>query len=160
VLTNTFSLSSRWVDFSNPFSPGRCSASGVSSSCPSTAAMTWYSSLRGTMTMTVNDSPGGGDLHDGISPRQKRNTPVVPATLLAGGGGDGATVATQEAAPYRLSNQSEPIMLALLRGTCRVLSSRLRQRRAPFSRNVPAPSGLTMPAPSPRTCWASPSYLR
>jgi hypothetical protein len=34
VLTNNFPLSSRWVVFSNLFSPGRCSASGVSSSCP------------------------------------------------------------------------------------------------------------------------------
>jgi hypothetical protein len=34
MLTNNFSLSSRWVVFSNLFSPGRCSASGVSSSCP------------------------------------------------------------------------------------------------------------------------------
>jgi hypothetical protein len=45
-------------------------------------------------TMTINDSPGGGDLHDGISLWQKRDTPVVPTTLLARGGGDGATVAT------------------------------------------------------------------
>jgi hypothetical protein len=104
VLTNTFLLSSRWVDFSNFFSPGRCSTLGVSSSCPSTAATTWYSSLRSMTTTTVNSSPGGGDLHDGISPRRKRSTRVVPATLLAGGDGDGATVATQEATPYRLSN--------------------------------------------------------
>jgi hypothetical protein len=34
VLTNNFPLSSRWVVFSNLFSSGRCSASGVSSSCP------------------------------------------------------------------------------------------------------------------------------
>jgi hypothetical protein len=40
VLTNTFPLSSRWVVFSNLFSRGRCSVSGVSSSCPSTAATT------------------------------------------------------------------------------------------------------------------------
>jgi hypothetical protein len=160
VLTNTFPLSSRWVDFSNLFSLGRCSASGVSSSCPSTVATTWYSSLRSTTTTTVNGSPGGGDLHDGISPRRKRNTPVIPATLLAGGDGDGATVATQEAAPYRLSNQSEPTTPALLLGTCRVLSSRLGQRRAPLPRNELAPSGPTTPAPSQRTYWASPSYLR
>jgi hypothetical protein len=44
VLTNTFPLSYRWVVFSNLFSPGRCSASGVSSSCPVTVATTWYSS--------------------------------------------------------------------------------------------------------------------
>jgi hypothetical protein len=34
VLTKNFPLSSRWVVFSNLFSSGRCSASGVSSSCP------------------------------------------------------------------------------------------------------------------------------
>jgi hypothetical protein len=43
VLTNNFPLSSRWVVSSNLFSPGRCSASGASSSCPSTAATTWHS---------------------------------------------------------------------------------------------------------------------
>jgi hypothetical protein len=100
VLTNAFSLSSRWGVFSNLFSPGRCSASRVSSSCPSTAATTWYSSPRGATTTTVFDSPDGGELGDNISPRQKRSTLVVPATLLAGGGGDGATMATQEAAPW------------------------------------------------------------
>jgi hypothetical protein len=159
VLTNTFPLSPRWVDFSNLFSPGRCSTSGVSSSCPSTAATTWYSSPR-SMTTTIVGSPGDGEFDDGISPRWKRNTRVVPATLLTGGDGDGATMATQEAAPYRLSNQSESTTPALLRGTCRVLSSRLRQRRASLPRNVPAPSGLMTPAPSQRTCWALASYMR
>jgi hypothetical protein len=43
-VNDTFPLSSRWVVSSNLFSPGHCSASGVSSSCPSTAATTWYSS--------------------------------------------------------------------------------------------------------------------
>jgi hypothetical protein len=127
VLTNTFPLSSRWVDISNLFSPGRCSTSGVSSSCPSTAATTWYCSLRSTTTTTVNGSPGGGELDDGISPQRRRNTRVAPATLLAGGDRDGATVDTQEAAPYRLSNQSESTTPALLWGMCQVLSSRLRQ---------------------------------
>jgi hypothetical protein len=47
VVTNAFLLSSRWGAFRNLFSPGRCSASGVSSSCPSTVATTWYSSPRG-----------------------------------------------------------------------------------------------------------------
>jgi hypothetical protein len=73
VLTNTFPLSSRWVDFSNLFSPGRCSASGVLSSCPSTAAMTWYSSPR-SMTTTIVGSPGGGEFDDGF-PRGERGTP-------------------------------------------------------------------------------------
>jgi hypothetical protein len=148
VLTNTFPLSSRWVAFSSLFSPGRCSALGVSSSCPATAATTWYSSPRSTTTTTVVSSPGGGELDDGISPRQKRNTRVCHATLLAGGGGDGATVARQEAAPRRLSDQSESTMLAPLRGTCRVLSSHLRQRRMSLPRNVPTPSELMTPAPS------------
>jgi hypothetical protein len=94
VLTNIFPLSSRWGVFSNLSSPGRCSASGVLSSCPSTATTTWYSSPRGVTTTTVSDSPDGGDFYDSISPRQKRSTPVVPATLLDGGGGDEATVAT------------------------------------------------------------------
>jgi hypothetical protein len=69
VLTNTFPLSSRWGVFINLFSPGRCSALGVSSSCPSTAATTWYSSPRSATTTMVFDSPGGGELGDSISPR-------------------------------------------------------------------------------------------
>jgi hypothetical protein len=85
--------------FNNLFSPGRCSALGVSSSCPSAAATTSYSSPRGAMTTTVSDSPGGGESDDSISPRRKRYAPVVLATLLAGGDGDEATMATQEAAP-------------------------------------------------------------
>jgi hypothetical protein len=129
VLTNIFPLSSRWGVFSNLFSPGLCSASGVSSSCPLTAATTWYSSPRGVMTTTVSDSPSGGELYDNISPRRKRSTLVVPATLLAGGGGDEATMATQEAAPCRLSHQSESTTPALPQGTCRALSSHLRRRR-------------------------------
>jgi hypothetical protein len=160
VLTNAFPLSSRWGVFSNLFSPGRCSASGVSSSCPSTAATTWYSSPRGATTTTVFDSPGGGELDDSISPRQNRSAPVVPATLLTRGGGDGATMATQEVAPCRLSHQSESTTPTLPRGTCRALSSHLRQRRVSLPRNVSAPSGLMTPAPSQRICWALPSYLR
>jgi hypothetical protein len=102
VLTNTFPLRSRWGVFNNLSSPGRCSASGVSSSCPSTAATTWHSSPHGVTTTTVSDSPSGGELYDSISPRQTRSTPVIPATLLVGGGGDETTMATQEAAPCRL----------------------------------------------------------
>jgi hypothetical protein len=160
VLTNTFPLSSRWVAFSSLFSPGRCSASKVSSSCPSTTATTWYCSLRSMTTTMVDGSPAVGELDNGISPRQKGNTRVYPATLLAGGDGDGATVARQEAAPHRLSNQSESMTLAPLRGTCRVLSSHLRQRRMSPPRNGPTPSGLMTPAPSQRTCWALASYMR
>jgi hypothetical protein len=59
VLTNTFPLSSRWVAFSSLFSLGQCSTSEVSSSCPSTAAMTWYCSPRSTTMTTVVGSPGG-----------------------------------------------------------------------------------------------------
>jgi hypothetical protein len=53
-------------------------------------------------TTMVNGSPGGGELDDGISPRQKRNTRVYPTTLLARGDGDGATVVKQEATPRQL----------------------------------------------------------
>jgi hypothetical protein len=103
VLTNTFPLSSRWVASSSLFSRGRCSASGVSSSCPLTAATTWYSSPRSATATTTVGSPGSGELDDDFPPWQKRNTRACPATLLAGGGGDGATVAMQKAAPRRLS---------------------------------------------------------
>jgi hypothetical protein len=151
VLTNNFPLSSRWGAFSNLFSPGRCSASGVSSSCPSTAATTWYSSPRSaTATTTVASSPGGGELDDVFPPWRKGSIRVCPATLLAAGGGDGATVARQEAAPHRLS--SESATPAPQRGTCRALSSRLRQRRMSFPLNVPTPSGQMMPAHSRRAC--------
>jgi hypothetical protein len=142
------------------FSQGRCSALGLSSSCPPTAATTWYSSPRSTTTTTVVGSPGGGELDDDFPPWRKKNTRVCPATLLAGGGGDGATVARQEAAPHRLSDQSESTTPAPLRGTCQVLSSHLRQRRVSLPSNVPTPSGLMTPAPSRRTCWALASYLR
>jgi hypothetical protein len=40
VLTSSFPSSSRWVVSSNLSNPGRCSVSGVLSSCPSTAATT------------------------------------------------------------------------------------------------------------------------
>jgi hypothetical protein len=159
VLTNTFPLSSRWVASSSLFSRGWCSASGVSSSCPATAATTWYFSPRSAIATTVVGAPGGDEFDDDFPPWQKRNTRVCPATLLAGGG-DGATVARQEAAPRRLSDRSESTTSAPLRGTCWLLFSHLRQRRVSFPRNVPTPSGLMTPAPSRRTCWALASYLR
>jgi hypothetical protein len=159
VLTNTFPLSSRWTIFSSLFSPGRCSALGVSSSCPPTAATTWYSSPHSTKTTTVDGSPGRGEPDDDISPWRKRNTQVCPATLLAGGG-DGETVARHEAAPRRLSDRSESTAPAPLRETCRVMSSHLRQRRVSLPSNVPAPSGLMTPAPLRRTCQALVSHLR
>jgi hypothetical protein len=160
VFMNIFPLSSRWVAFSSLFSRGRCSASGVSSSCPATAATTWYSSPRSATATTIVGSPGGGELDDDFPPWQTRNTRVCPATLLVGGGGDGATVARQEATPRQLSDQSESTTPTPLRGTCRVLSLHLRQRQVSLPRNVPTPSGLTTPAPSRRTCWALASYLR
>jgi hypothetical protein len=159
VLTNNFPLSSRWVVYNNLFSPGRCSASEVSSSCPSTAATTWYSSPRSaTATTTVVSSPGGGELDNVFPPWRKSSIRVCPATLLAVGGGDGTTMARQEAAPRRLSNESTTP--APQRGTCRALSSHLRQRRMSFPCNVPTPSGQMMPAHSRRACWALASYLR
>jgi hypothetical protein len=123
------------------------------------AATTWYSFPRGVTTTTVFDSPGGGELYDNISPRKKRGTPIIPATLLVGGGGDGATMATQEVAPCWLSHQSESTTPALPRGTCRTLPSHLRRRQVSLPRNVSAPSGLMTPAPSRKACWALPSYL-
>jgi hypothetical protein len=93
VLTNNFPLSSRWIVSSNLFSPGRYSASGVSSSCPSTAAMTWYSSPC-------------SELDDVFPPWRKSNIRVCPAAFLVAGGGGGATVARQEAASRRLSSES------------------------------------------------------
>jgi hypothetical protein len=77
---NTFPLSSIWIIFNNLFGLGRCSALGVSSSCPPTAATTWYSSPRSTTTTTVVGSPGEGELDDDFPPRRKRNTRVCPAT--------------------------------------------------------------------------------
>jgi hypothetical protein len=74
VLTNTFPLSSRWVASSSLFSRGRCSASGVSSSCPAMAAMTWHCSPRSATATTVVGSPGGGELADDF-PRGRRGTP-------------------------------------------------------------------------------------
>jgi hypothetical protein len=134
-----------WVVFSNLFSPGRCSASGVSSSCPSMAATTWYSSPRSaTATTTVVSSPDGSELDDVFPPWRKSSIRVCPATLLAAGGGDRATVARQEAEPRRLS--SESTTPALQRGTCRALSSHLRQRQMSFPRNVPTSSGQMTPA--------------
>jgi hypothetical protein len=79
VLTNTFPLSFRWVASSSLFSRGRCSASGVSSSCPLTADTTWYSSPRSATTTMVVGSPGSGELDDDFPPWQKRNTRVCPA---------------------------------------------------------------------------------
>jgi hypothetical protein len=128
VVTNNFPLSSRWVVSSNLFSPGRCSILGVSSSCPSTAATTWYSFPRSAAaTTTAVSLPGGGGLGDIFPPWQKTSIQVCPVAFLAAGGGGGATMARQEAAPCRLS--SESTTLAPQQGTCRALTSRRRRQR-------------------------------
>jgi hypothetical protein len=57
-------------------------------------------------------------------------------------------VARQEAAPHRLS--SESTTPAPQWGTCRALTSRLRQRQVSFPRNMPTPSGQMTPAHSRR----------
>jgi hypothetical protein len=64
----------------------------------------------------------------------------------AGGGTSSAVERVDDAAPQR--------------GTCRTLSSRLRQGRMLFPRNVPTPSGQMTPAHSRRACWVLASYLR
>jgi hypothetical protein len=110
--------------------------------------------------MTAVSSPGGGELDDVFPPWRKSSIRVCPAILLAAGGGDGATMATHEAAPRQLSVYSESTMPAPQRGTCRALSSHLRQRQMSFPRDVPTPSGLMTPALSRRTCWALALYLR
>jgi hypothetical protein len=121
-----------------------------------------FMSLDGSYDMVL--LPPQRDInHDGRQlapppPWRKSSIRVCPATLLAAGGGDGATVARQEAAPRRLSNESTTS--APQRGTCRALSSHLRQRRMSFPRNVPTPSGQMTPAHSRRACWALASYLR
>jgi hypothetical protein len=93
-----------------------------------------------------------------LPPWRKSSIRVCPATLLAAGGGDGATVARQEAAPRRLS--SESATPTPQRGTCWALSSHLRQRRMSFPCNVPTPGGQMTPAHSRRACWVLASYLR
>jgi hypothetical protein len=100
VLTNSFPSSSRWVVSSNLSSLGRCSVSGVSSSCPSTTATTWYSFLRRvTTTTTAASPPAGGGIDDVFPPWWKNSIRVCPVTFPADGGGGGATMAKQEAAP-------------------------------------------------------------
>jgi hypothetical protein len=75
VLINNFPLSSRWVVSSNLFNLGWCSASGVSSSCPSTAATTWYSSRSATAATMAVSSPGGGELDDVFPPVAEEQHP-------------------------------------------------------------------------------------
>jgi hypothetical protein len=115
---------------------------------------------RSTTATTVIGSPDGGEPDDDISPGRKRDTRVYPATLLTEGEGDGATMVRQEAAPRRLSDQSELTAPAPLRGTRRVLSSHLGQRRVSLPNNLPTPGGLMTPAPLRGTCRALVSRLR
>jgi hypothetical protein len=115
---------------------------------------------RSTTATTVVGSPGVGEPDDDLSPGQKRDTRVNPATLLAEGDGDGATMARQETTPHRLSDQSELTAPAPLRGTCRALSSHLGQRRVSLPNNVPTLGGLMTPAPLRGTCRALVSRLR
>jgi hypothetical protein len=93
-----------------------------------------------------------------LPPWRKSSIRVCPVAFLIAGGGGGATVARREAAPRRLS--SESTTPTPQRGTCRALSSRLRQRRVSFPCNMPTPRGQMTPALSLRTCWALASYLR
>jgi hypothetical protein len=131
VLTNSFPSSSRWVVSINLSNPGRCSISGVSSSCPSMAPTTWYSFLyRATMIMAAVRQPAGGGIDNVFPAWQKSSIRVCPVTFPADGGGGGATMAKQEAAPRRLSIEST--MPAPQRGTRRASTSRLRRRRASF----------------------------
>jgi hypothetical protein len=65
-----------------------------------------------TATTTVVSSPGSGELDGVFSLWRKSSIRVRPATLLAAGGGDGATVARQEAAPSRLSVGLDKILVA------------------------------------------------
>jgi hypothetical protein len=127
VLTNSFSSSSRWVVSSNLSSPGRCSVSGVLSSCPSTAATTWYSFLRrATATMAAVSPPAGGGINDVFPSWRKSNIRICPVTFPADGGGGEAGMAKQEAAPRRLS--SESTAPTRQRGTRRASTLRLRRR--------------------------------
>jgi hypothetical protein len=151
VLTNSFPLSSRWVVPVNLSGPGRCFVSGVSSSCPSTAATTWYSFFRrATTTMAAVSPPTGGGIDNVFPTRWKNNIRARPVAFPTDGGGGGADMAKLEAAPRQLS--SESTAPAPQRGTRRALTSRLRRRRAPSPRNTPAPSRRTTPARSRRTC--------
>jgi hypothetical protein len=106
--------------------------------------------------MAAVSPPAGGGIDDVFPTWRKSNIRVCPVTFPADGGGGGAGMAKQEAAPRRLSSEST----APQRGTRRALTSCLRRRRASFPHNTPTPSKRTTPARSRRTCWALASYLR
>jgi hypothetical protein len=69
-------------------------------------------------------------------------------------------MAWHEAALHRLLNQSESTTPTPLRGTCRVLSSHLRQQRVSLPSNVPTPSRLITLVPLRGTCRTLVSQLR
>jgi hypothetical protein len=72
--------------------------------------------------MTAVSPPAGGGIDDVFPTWWKSNIRVCPVTFPADGGGGGATMAKQEAAPRRLSSEST----APQRGTRRALTLRLR----------------------------------
>jgi hypothetical protein len=128
-----------------------------------------FMSLDGSYDMILLPPPRDNDNGSRQPARRRRNrqrlphvaeeqTRVFPVTFPVDGGGGGAGMAKQEAAPHRLS--SESTTPAIQRGTHRALASRLRPRRASCPRNTPTPSRRTTPARSRRTCWALASYLR
>jgi hypothetical protein len=89
------------------------------------AATTWCSFLcHATTTMAAVRPPAGGGIDDVFPAWRKSSIRFCPATFPAVGGGGGATMAKQEAAPRRLS--SESTTPAPQRGTRRALTSRLR----------------------------------
>jgi hypothetical protein len=108
--------------------------------------------------MAAVSPPAGGGINDVFPTWRKNNIRVCPVTSPVNGGGGGATMAKQEAAPRRLS--SKLTTPAPQRGTRWASTLRLRRRRVPFPRNMPTPSRRTTPARSRRTCCVSPSYLR
>jgi hypothetical protein len=74
--------------------------------------------------MAAVSPPAGGGIDDVFPTWRKSDIQVCPITFPADGGGGGATMAKQEAAPRRLS--SESMAPAPQRETRRVLTSRLR----------------------------------
>jgi hypothetical protein len=94
-------------------------------------------SLDGSYNMILLPPPRDNDNGGHQPARRRRNRrrlprvteeqhPGCPVTFPADGGGGGATMAKQEAAPRRLS--SESTAPAPQRGTRRALTSRLRRR--------------------------------
>jgi hypothetical protein len=156
VLTIGFPSSSRWAVSNDLSNPERCSVSGASSSCLSTAATTWYSfHRRATAAMAVDSPPAGGGTDDVFPAWGKNNIRARPILSLAIGGGGGAIGAEREAALRRLSSKSTPPVPQ--RRTRQASPSRSRRRRAP---TPPVPQRWTTPARSRRTCRTSPSYPR